>query len=319
VTLVTARREAAFAIFFPRANRAGQFRKNFAEARNRVSEVEGPRQETRMAVSRLREQVADWRQLAEFDQSSRVMKNIALSGTESKNGYRYSEQALRRAVRLYDQKPVFLDHAEKPADAAARSTRDLVGSIVNPRFEDGRLRGDVRVLDTESGRTFLALADGNSPGVGMSHVVLAQRSVDGAIVERIEDVISVDVVVRPATTSTFRESEDGPRERPEVEFREESSSDDQICEISATCGIDDLLPRVMAVLEVVERLLEKSGGLSAAGTGVQDETQRRREANVPADRAVLESTRPMRVTSSPRREAQGGYSRAAFLAAVRGQ
>ena len=133
-------------------------------------------------------------------------------GRDSKNGYRYSEQALRRAARLYDQKPVFLDHAEKPTEAAARSTRDLVGSIVNPRFEEGRLRGDVRVLDTDSGRTFLALAEGNTPGVGMSHVVLAQRSVDGAIVERIEDVISVDVVVRPATTSTFRESEDGSLE-----------------------------------------------------------------------------------------------------------
>ncbi|OAI56843.1 hypothetical protein AYO47_08605 [Planctomyces sp. SCGC AG-212-M04] len=284
-----------------------------------------------MAVSRLREQVADWRQLAEFDQSSRVMKNIALSGTESKNGYRYSDQALRRAVRLYDQKPVFLDHAEKPADAAARSTRDLVGSIVNPRFEDGRLRGDVRVLDTESGRTFLALADGNSPGVGMSHVVLAQRSVDGAVVERIEDVISVDVVVRPATTSTFRESEDGPEERADVEFQEEGSSTLQTLPASGgRCAesdagsvgnspIETLLPRLITLLERVEASLEKSGGMPASGAGVQDGMQFRREANVPADRLVLESTRPIRVMSSPRREVQSGFSRAAFLAAIRGR
>jgi hypothetical protein len=283
-----------------------------------------------MAVSRLREQVTDWRQLAEFDQPSRMMRNIALSGTESKNGYRYSEQALRRAVRLYDQKPVFLDHAEKPADAAARSTRDLVGSIVNPRFEEGRLRGDVRVLDTESGRTFLALAEGNSPGVGMSHVVLAQRSVDGAVVERIEEVISVDVVVRPATTSTFRESKDGSQERPEVEFREERSSTLQTLPASegrsfdsdaggvGNSSIETLLPRLITLLERVEASLEKTGGLAAAGTGVQDETQRRREANVPADRSVMESTRPARVTSTPRREANGGFSRAAFLAAIRG-
>jgi hypothetical protein len=276
-----------------------------------------------MAVSRLREQVRDWRQFAEFDQPSRVFRNIALSGTDSRNGYRYSEQALRRAVRLYDQKPVFLDHAEKPADAAVRSTRDLVGSIVNPRFEEGRLRGDVRVLDTESGRTFLALAEGDTPGVGMSHVVLAQRSVDGTVVERIEDVISVDVVVRPATTSTFRESEESPPERPEVELREETSSTlpapDSDAGSVGNGSIEELLPRLIAVLERVEAAIEKSGGLTAAGTGVQDEAHRRREANVPADRLAVESTRPIRVTSAARREVEGGFSRGAFLAAIRGR
>jgi hypothetical protein len=296
--------------------------------RNLAREVEGPSmRRTRMAVSRLREQVADWKAVAEFDQSSRVFRNIALSGTDSKNGYRYSEQALRRAARLYDQKPVFLDHAEKPTEAAARSTRDLVGSIVNPRFEEGRLRGDVRVLDTDSGRTFLALAEGNTPGVGMSHVVLAQRSVDGGIVERIEDVISVDVVVRPATTSTFRESEEGAPERPEVEFREETSStlpaSDGRRSDSDAGGVgngplEELLPRLISTLERVEAALGKSGGLAAAGTGVQDEAHRRREANVPADRPLVEGWRPVRATSAPRREVEGGFSRGEFVAAIRG-
>jgi hypothetical protein len=114
---------------------------------------------------------------------------------------------LRNAARLYDHKPVFLDHADRPGGTSNRSTRDLVGSIVNSRFEDGRVRSDVRVLDTESGRTFLALAEENTPGVGMSHVVLAHRSADGATVERIDDVLSVDVVVKPATTTTIRESD----------------------------------------------------------------------------------------------------------------
>jgi hypothetical protein len=272
-----------------------------------------------MAVSRLREQVADWKAVAEFDQPSRLLRNIALSGCESKNGYRYSEAALRRAARLYDQKPVFLDHADRPTEAATRSTRDLVGSIVNPRFDEGRLRGDVRVLDTESGRTFLALVEGNTPGVGMSHVVLAQRSVDGALVERIEDVISVDVVCRPATTSTFRESEAEPAERPEVELREESSSDTEGSGGDSDVAVEELLPRLVSVLERVEALLEKTGGLSAAGTGVQDETHRRKEANVSADRLSLEGTRPIRVTSAPRREVEGGFSRGAFLAAIRGR
>jgi hypothetical protein len=160
-----------------------------------------------MAFGRLEEQVADWRCESRIDRRARVLRNIALTGRESKNGYRYSEEALKNAARLYEHKPVFLDHADRPSGTANRSTRDLVGSIVNSRFEDGRIRSDVRVLDTESGRTFLALAAENTPGVGMSHVVLAHRSADGQTVEKIDDVLSVDVVIRPATTTTIRESE----------------------------------------------------------------------------------------------------------------
>ncbi|QDT52151.1 hypothetical protein Pan44_01600 [Caulifigura coniformis] len=280
-----------------------------------------------MAVSRLREQVADWRAVAEFDQSARLLRNIALSGCESKNGYRYSESALRRAARLYDQKPVFLDHAGQAVEAAARSTRDLVGSIVNPRFDAGRLRGDVRVLETESGRTFLALVEGNTPGVGMSHVVLAQRSVDGTTVERIEDVISVDVVVRPATTSTFRESEDGPPRRPDVDFREAEEVREPAVSESAPPGpgsadkgmMDEVLPRLVSVLERVEAALEKAGGVLAAGAGVQEEAHRRRDATAPAGVSLLERMRPARATSSPRLEGGSGLSRGAFVAAVRGR
>lgn len=144
------------------------------------------------------------------DRSSRVVHNLALTGRDSRNGYRYSESALRAALPLYDHKPVFLDHAADRSRPHDRSTRDLVGAVVNPRFDDGRIRADVRVLDTDSGRTFLALAGADTPGVGMSHVVLARRSPDGALVEHIQDVISVDAVVNPATTQTFRESADGP-------------------------------------------------------------------------------------------------------------
>lgn len=177
-----------------------------------------------MAFGRVEEQVADWRCESQIDRGARVLRNIALTGRESKNGYRYTETALRNAARLYDHKPVFLDHADRPGGTAHRSTRDLVGSIINSRFEQGRIRSDVRVLDTESGRTFLALAEENTPGVGMSHVVLAHRSADGSMVEKIEDVLSVDVVVKPATTTTLRESnspkghkEQGLPSSPEVD------------------------------------------------------------------------------------------------------
>lgn len=167
-----------------------------------TAEMESPMQQ-------LVEHVRDWRSgEVTVDATRRIVSNVALTGLESKNGYRYSESALRDAIGLYENKPVFLDHAINSARPYERSTRDLVGSIVNPRFAAGRVRADIAVLDTEAGRTFLALAENRSPMVGMSHVVLAERSADKSVVEKIHDVVSVDAVVFPATTSTFRESVD---------------------------------------------------------------------------------------------------------------
>ena len=173
-----------------------------------------------MTNDTLTEDLADWSSALSVDSQARLVLNVALTGPDSKNGYHYSEAALREAVPLYDQKPVFLDHAPDRLKPRDRSTRDLVGNIINPRYEDGRVRGDIRVLDTESGRTFLALTNTNLPGVGMSHVVLAQRSTDGTTVETIRDVVCVDAVINPATTQTFRESQD-PASAAEITRLEE--------------------------------------------------------------------------------------------------
>jgi hypothetical protein len=160
-------------------------------------------------LQQLTERIADWRSSGtEIDCSSRWVRNIALAGRDSRNGYQYSREALTEAVQLYEHKPVFLDHAERLTKPFERSTRDLVGSIVNARYKGNRIRGDIRVLDTEAGRTFLALAEAEQTPVGMSHIVLARRSPDRKQVEAIEEVVSVDAVMYPATTQTFQESVD---------------------------------------------------------------------------------------------------------------
>ncbi|MCA8996701.1 MAG: hypothetical protein KDA80_06945 [Planctomycetaceae bacterium] len=161
----------------------------------------------------LKERCQHWQDGLTVDQNSRMVTGVALAGPQSKNGYRYSEQVLTESVPLYDHKPVFLDHAPHATKPMERSTRDLVGHIINPRFENGRVRGDILVLETESGQTFLQLVKSGAPGVGMSHVVLARRSADSAQVVAIEEVISVDVVVNPATTTTFQESCDNDTTR----------------------------------------------------------------------------------------------------------
>jgi len=159
-----------------------------------------------MSHMTLHETCENWNESLNVDRENRLVLNVALSGQLSRNGYTYSHEALAAAATLYENKPVFLDHASQRLRPLERSTRDLVGSITNPRYISGRIRGDIRVLDTESGQTFLKLVESHTPGVGMSHVVLADRTSDGKTVQKIVEVISVDVVINPATTSTFAES-----------------------------------------------------------------------------------------------------------------
>lgn len=170
---------------------------------------------TQPATHTLIETISDWRSPGlEVDHQQRLVAGISLAGPSSANGYTYTAEALRTAVPLYESRPVFLDHATSTGRPLARSTRDLVGSVVNPRYEEGRIRADIRVLETEAGRTFLALAAAETPAVGMSHVVRATRSADLTQVEAIHEVISVDAVAFPATTSGFREHTTPPSPPP---------------------------------------------------------------------------------------------------------
>ncbi|MCG6154892.1 hypothetical protein [Rubinisphaera margarita] len=155
---------------------------------------------------RLVESLPEWCVTSEqVDAEELCVADVVLAGPESRNGYRYSERALREAVPLYEGRPVFLDHAVNANRPYERSTRDLVGSVQNARFAEGKIRSEIRVLDTESGRMFLALAASETANVGMSHVVIASRNKDKTVVERIDEVISVDAVAFPATTRTLRE------------------------------------------------------------------------------------------------------------------
>lgn len=171
---------------------------------------------TPAGTARLTEHVQDWRSGLSVEREQRIIKSVALAGRISSNGYRYADAALEKAAPHYERKLVYLDHAPD----AARSTRDLAGSIVNPRYEQGRVRGDVKVLDTDAGRTLLALAEEDTPGVGMSHAVLARKSADGKTVESIEQVLSVDVVTSPATTTSFREQQQDAADEPIDALRE---------------------------------------------------------------------------------------------------
>ena len=286
----------------------------------------------------LTEHVSDWRGGdAAVDASLRLVRNIALTGLQSKNGYRYSEQSLRDAVLLYESKPVFLDHASNLSRPYERSTRDLVGSIASPRYHEGRIRADIQVLDTDAGRTFLALAQTKSPTVGMSHVVLAERSVDQTVVQKIHDVVSVDAVVFPATTSTFQESIDCDPADDGVDTSRHADCESALAELTAqiervTSERDALRVRLEDIesqqamthrREEIERLLAGSRLPSCAVTELfrsqllAAEPAARR-ALIRERQLVLEQLARHGPVSRERSGGDRGPSDAAVIAAIRG-
>ncbi len=169
-------------------------------------------------AERLHETAGDWLAEARLDRTQSLVRDVALLGPESRNGYRYTAEAMQQAAPLYDGRPVFVDHPEatrgltphgspsSPGSPLQRSIRDYAGKVTNPRFEGNRVRGDLHLLGPNT--DWLMQLVESAPGdIGMSHVVLARRNPGGDAVEHIERVISVDIVAFPATTQSFQEAD----------------------------------------------------------------------------------------------------------------
>jgi hypothetical protein len=176
----------------------------------------------------LQETAADFLAEAQLDRETHIVRNVALLGPESRNGYRYTSEAMQEAVALYDGRPVFIDHAESAVAASfqlaglgqvknlpppliadsrqpiSRSLRDYAGKVVNPRYEGERIRGDLHLIGPNA-EWLLSLFEASPSDIGMSHVVLARRNHAGDEVEKIEKVVSVDIVAFPATVQSFWE------------------------------------------------------------------------------------------------------------------
>lgn len=140
------------------------------------------------------------------DREAGVVPGVKLLGLTSRNGRRYSEEAVRKAAGLYEGTSVYLNHC-KPGQT--RDVRDLAGNIRGVKFREGEgLFGDVHYLKGDpSGEKFALLAEGNLRNVGMSHDAdgTVKRRGSENVVEEITEVNSVDVVHNPATTRSFKE------------------------------------------------------------------------------------------------------------------
>lgn len=154
-----------------------------------------------------------------------VIENVLLCGNRSKNGYEIPEKAFvdeNHVKSLYGDKMVFFNHSDSPQHRDL--LRDLAGVIRNPRLVGGKPRGDIHTKGTPAGEHLLKIASIKPPpaGLGMSHVAaytFADRREES--VAKVEQVVSVDIVMTPATTKTLFENTNSRKEMDLEQLNEE--------------------------------------------------------------------------------------------------
>lgn len=138
------------------------------------------------------------------DATRGVLRGVKLLGLRSRNGRRYEESALRKAVGLYEGSKVNVNHPDRDP-LSPRDYRDRLGIVRNVRVEAGDgLFGDLHYNPSHPLAEQLAWDAEHAPeNVGLSHNVLARtrREAGEVVVEAITRVQSVDLVADPATTS----------------------------------------------------------------------------------------------------------------------
>jgi len=140
------------------------------------------------------------------DRERGIIHGVKILGLESANRRTYSQDALQRAVGLYEGKAVNVDHIPS---GQLRSYRDRIGKLVNVHMNGDGLYGDLIVNPKHPLAEQLFWDAEHCPeNVGLSHDARGKTAVRNGqvVVEAIESVRSVDLVAEPATTRSLYEA-----------------------------------------------------------------------------------------------------------------
>ncbi len=144
---------------------------------------------------------------ATVDRDSNIIRNVCLLAPVSKNNRIYTPQGIANSVKLFEGAKAFANHPRRSEQGEVRDVRDLIGKYFNIRVEDGKLKGDLEVLESHKSWVF-PLAEQAPELVGLS--INAQGKVfrrgEQEVVESIALVRSVDLVSEPAATLNLFES-----------------------------------------------------------------------------------------------------------------
>ena len=154
-----------------------------------------------------------------IDRDSNIIRKICLLSPVSKNNRVYTPQAIANSIRLFEGAKAFANHPRRSERGEVRDVRDLIGKYFNIRVEDGKLKGDLEVLESHKSWV-LPLSEQAPELVGLS--INAQGKVfrkgEQEVVDSITSVRSVDLVSEPAATISLFESFSQDKERSSGEL-----------------------------------------------------------------------------------------------------
>lgn len=198
------------------------------------------------------------------DREKHIIFGVKIIGFTSQNNRRYTPEALKAAIPMYEGIKVNVDHPENPDDS--RSAYDRIGRLFNVRFREGKgLYGDLWLNPGhEITEAVFSAAEEMPDQYGLSHNAQGEgeQDEDGVfVVNKITEVRHVDLVADPATTHSLSESR---TMRPEDLFEEDEVKKDEAKEEEYTKeeedtkeegdedGSDDLAKKVLDALKEEE-------------------------------------------------------------------
>lgn len=150
---------------------------------------------------------------ARVDRANKVIRHVKILGRDSRNQREYTSGARTEAAALYDGMTVNLNHPDKTAVKKSRGIEEKWGWLESITDEADGVYGDLHYLEAHQYTPqLLELAERNPKQFGLSHNadVVGHRAGRKEVIESVEKVRSVDVVQRPATTSSLFEEEEEP-------------------------------------------------------------------------------------------------------------
>lgn len=203
---------------------------------------------------------------------------------DSRNGRRYTEAVMSKAVHLYEGAKAY-DHHRTPDELRSSTLTGLVGSYRNVAARSDGLYGDLHLLPSAThaaealDASLLAQAAGKPALVGVSHDVMAHfQPISGPGGRRLQeatqivDVQSADVVANPSAGG--------------VAVRAVAGGTDEDEEPDVPVKFEDVLAAASTASPEQRQQLAAAFGLSATGTPTTESTE-------PPVRAV-ESSEPQR-------------------------
>jgi hypothetical protein len=161
-----------------------------------------------------------------IDEENRLISNVAILGKESRDTggrlvRRFSDTALGEFAERAEGTHFYWNHpgeGELREYEGHRDIRNMAGVVLNVRYEDGKVRGDIQAFEDSFPRV-RDLVRANAPRTGLSPELSGEwtEAEDGVHdVEHITDVYNVAVVDWPATNRNFSESaeaNDAPKDK----------------------------------------------------------------------------------------------------------